>query len=74
MNPFLRSFIAILILFSSLSLAQTATAPPAGDGSSNNPYQIATWQNLYWISQNSNQWNKYYIQTANIDFTTASLA
>lgn len=30
--------------------AQTAIVPSVGNGSVNQPYQIATWQNLYWLS------------------------
>jgi hypothetical protein len=52
-------------------LAQTAVAPATGDGTSGNPYQIATWQNIYWISQNSAEWSKHYTQIANIDFADA---
>jgi hypothetical protein len=40
---------------------------PAGDGTSGNPYQISNLNELYWISQNSASWNKYFVQTANID-------
>ena len=54
-------------------LAQTATAPSFGDGSSGSPYQISTLNHLYWITQNSSEWDKVYIQTANIDaFSTSS--
>lgn len=67
------SLIGVLILVSTI-LGQTATAPSTGDGSSGSPYQIATWQNLYWLSQNSAHWNDYYIQTANIDLNSASPA
>ena len=52
-------------------LAQTAIAPAQGDGSEANPYQIATWQNLYWLSQTSAVWDKDFIQTADIDLSTA---
>lgn len=45
----------------------TAVAPAAGDGTSGNPYQISNLNELYWISQNSASWNKYFVQTANID-------
>ncbi len=73
----MKAFYKIIILISlyslSSSFAQTATAP-SGDGSSGNPYQIATWQNLYWITQNSAHWNDYYLQTANIDLNSASPA
>jgi len=55
-------------------LAQAAVAPAAGDGTSGNPYQIATWQNLYWISLNSSSWDKYFEQTADIDLSAASPA
>jgi hypothetical protein len=51
---------------------QTATAPAAGDGTSENPYQIASLENLYWISQYSTEWSKYYIQTADIDASATS--
>jgi len=43
-----------------------------GDGSPGNPYQIANLNNLFWITQNSNQWDKNYIQTAEIDASTSS--
>ena len=69
----LRFFICFLLLSSTL-FSQTATAPSSGDGSSGSPYQISTWQNLYWISQNSGEWNKYYEQTADIDLGNATPA
>ncbi len=51
----------------SVSLAVLSIVPSAGDGSSGDPYQIATINNLYWLSQNSDQWGQNYIQVANID-------
>jgi hypothetical protein len=52
----------------------TAVIPPAlGDGTSANPYQIATIENLYWLSQNSSVWTgKYFKQTADIDLAAIS--
>lgn len=47
-------------------IAQTATPPAAGDGSVGNPYQIGTLENLYWLSLNSAEWDKNYIQTDDI--------
>ena len=47
--------------------SQNAVAPSQGDGSSSSPYQIATLDNLYWISQNSSTWDKYFEQTAIIN-------
>ncbi len=81
MRKNLHSLVRTAILLCSFSFilsaglnAQTAVAPALGDGSSGNPYQIATWQNLYWLSQSSTEWTKYYIQTANIDFAEADPA
>jgi hypothetical protein len=69
-------FLSLIMLFCAGLMAQTATPPAIGDGSSGSPYQIATWQNLYWISQNPSIWDQglYYIQTADIDFSTAEPA
>lgn len=74
MKAILPRLLTILVIISSSSFAQTATAPLFGDGSSGNPYQISTWQNLYWISQNSSMWGQYFIQTANINLADASPA
>ncbi|PTN32228.1 GLUG motif-containing protein [Desulfonatronum sp. SC1] len=63
------------------ALAQTATAPAAGDGSPGNPYQIATLENLYWIAapdavvplpNRAARWAAHYIQTADIDASATS--
>jgi len=64
----LMLLILIGIISTNYAAAQTATAPAIGDGTAVNPYQIATWQNLYWISQNSGHWDKHYKQTADITF------
>ena len=66
----------LILLFFSLFLtiivqAQTAITP-SGSGTSSNPYQIATLNNLYWLSQNSGEWSKYFIQTADIDATATT--
>ena len=73
MKKILTSSLVILLAMCTSLLAQTATAPSFGDGSSGSPYQISTLNHLYWITQNSSEWDKYYIQTANIDaFSTSS--
>ena len=46
---------------------QTSTAPTSGKGSSSSPYEIETLNNYYWLTENSTQWNQYFILTANID-------
>jgi hypothetical protein len=45
---------------------------PLGTGYSGDPYLISTINNLYWITQNSDQWDKYYQQTADIDASSTS--
>jgi hypothetical protein len=49
-----------------------AVTAPSGDGTSGNPYRIANLANLYWIAENSSSWNKYFIQTANIDASSTA--
>jgi hypothetical protein len=49
------------------SFPQTAAVPESGDGTSNNPYQIAGLENLYWVAATSSNWDKHFIQTADID-------
>jgi hypothetical protein len=46
--------------------AQTAETP-VGDGSADNPYQIANLNHLYWLTRHPEFWDKHYIQTADID-------
>ncbi len=66
----------LLIAIMGTSYSQTATTPAAGDGSLGNPYQIATLNNLYWITapdsiipqpNQATRQSSHYIQTANID-------
>lgn len=71
-------FLTCIILEAGLLPAQTATPPSSGDGSSDNPYQIASWQNLYWLSQQDGNsdasglyWSRNYIQTSDITFPTS---
>ena len=65
--------IAILWLFSWASFAQTVATEPSGNGTEGTPYQIETLANLLWITENPEHWDKYYLQTADIDATeTAS--
>lgn len=66
--------IAIIFLLSvSNSISQTST-PPSGSGTSIDPYQIATLDNLYWLTQTSSAWatGKYIIQTADIDASSTN--
>ncbi|MCK9452116.1 MAG: T9SS type A sorting domain-containing protein [Bacteroidales bacterium] len=72
-NQFYRSILLLIVMLfaQTASYAQTATLP-AGDGSAGTPYLIANLNNLYWITQNSAEWSKYYKQTADIDASATS--
>lgn len=63
-----KVFIVLLftILFSHV-YAQIAIHPSGGDGTSSSPYTISNLENLFWLSQSSGEWDKSYIQTADID-------
>ncbi|MCY1722515.1 T9SS type A sorting domain-containing protein [Prolixibacteraceae bacterium Z1-6] len=57
----------ILVGNASESSAQTPIVPVDGDGTEINPYHISSLENLYWLSQNEEEWDKHYIQTADIN-------
>lgn len=68
--------ILVFVLFSAFLTAQTALAPASGDGSELDPYQIASLENLYWISAGNDEvpspdmatrQSSHYIQTADIN-------
>jgi len=59
-------WLVALLFFVSLE-AQTAVAPAEGNGSSANPYQIASLENLCWIAQNPVTWGSNFRQTVDID-------
>lgn len=48
------------------------TLPFPGNGSSSEPFQISTLEDLRYISEHTDYWNKEYIQTADIDATASS--
>jgi len=72
-NQFSRSILLLLVMMFAQTalLAQTATLP-AGAGTVESPYLIANLNNLYWITQNSAAWDKYYQQTADINASATS--
>lgn len=64
-------FVSLMFIMQGLVHGQTAEAP-LGSGTSEDPYQVETLNNLYWITQNSSSWDKYFEQTADIDAATTS--
>jgi len=78
---FRLSIISAVLFFAVQLFAQTATAPASGTGTSGDPYQITTLENLYWITASdavvssptqAERWAAYYEQTADIDASATS--
>nr|NQU92602.1 hypothetical protein [Bacteroidota bacterium] len=74
-------FLSLLLAFSLASFGQTYTTPSSGDGSSGNPWQIATIDNLAWLQASdadvpspsqAARWAGHYMQTANIDASSTT--
>ena len=61
------SIFAILTMFTVQILLAEGTQPP-GAGTSGDPYQISTMDHLLWLVTNTDKWQAYYIQTADIDY------
>ena len=60
--------IVIFAIFTQISITYSQVSEaPIGNGTSENPYQISTLENLYWISQNPASWDKYFIQMHDIN-------
>ena len=60
------------LLFLNLSLLAQTADQPSGSGTENDPYLVGTLNNLYWLTQNSGEWDKYYVQTSDIDASSTS--
>ncbi|NUQ81863.1 MAG: VCBS repeat-containing protein [Bacteroidetes bacterium] len=71
MNHAKALWTAVLLGLSTTLAAQTAVQP-SGAGTAGDPYQIATLDNLYWVTQNQSSWSGYFIQTANINASATS--
>jgi hypothetical protein len=56
-----------------ITVTQALGIAPSGNGTSADPYKIATMDNLYWLSYHSDQWDKVYRQTADIDASGTSI-
>lgn len=67
----LLSFMLIMIFSVGAVFAQSSSLPN-GAGTLLSPYEIATLENLYWISQNSSSWSSYFEQAADLDLDSYS--
>ena len=61
----MKRILSLLLIFA-ISTVFADGVMPAGHGTEEEPYQIATLDNLLWLST-SGMWFSYYIQTADID-------
>ena len=68
----LKNLLLFLAIILSINIWAQIPDLPSGIGTSENPYQIATLNNLYWITQNSGSWGSHFIQTADIDASSTS--
>ncbi|MCF7920711.1 MAG: PKD domain-containing protein [Candidatus Cloacimonetes bacterium] len=60
--------LGLLLIFSIFLNMLTADGTPAeGSGTETDPYQIATLDNLLWLSTTQSCWSYYFIQIADID-------
>ncbi|MCD4829200.1 MAG: T9SS type A sorting domain-containing protein [Candidatus Cloacimonetes bacterium] len=61
------SLVILFVLSCTILLADGVQ--PEGDGTQADPYQVATLDNLLWVSTNNVSWSCHFIQTADIDAT-----
>ncbi|MBN1768669.1 MAG: T9SS type A sorting domain-containing protein [Prolixibacteraceae bacterium] len=61
----------IIFLLSGYIFSQIAVAP-SGTGTQEDPYQIFSLENLYWITSTDSTWQSYFVQTADIDASETS--
>ena len=63
-----------VLVSTTFTTVNVISAMPSGSGTETDPYLIANHENLYWLSQTSADWDKYYKQTANIDASLFSFS
>jgi len=64
--------LSLAVVLTSYSFSQTAVAPAIGDGTAENPYQISSLENLYWLSLYAVNWSLHYVQTTDINASSTS--
>ena len=63
----MKKLSSTICLLAFVSLMFADGIQPAGSGIETDPYQIATLDNLLWLSTNTASWDKHFIQTSDID-------
>ncbi len=72
LTAFLIAFVSIVRVNATPPCPGPTATAPSGTGTSVDPYLIADLENLYWIAANSSEWDKYFVQTADIDASCTS--
>jgi len=67
-----KNFILVLFIMLGCNLVAQTAEQPSGSGTEPDPYLVANLENLYWMTENSGEWFKYYIQTSDIDASSTS--
>ncbi len=68
MGKFVRTILLTTLAgFLSSALSGQTKEKPDGKGTEEYPYEISSLENLYWISQKPEKWDKHFEQTTNID-------
>jgi len=62
------TLVFMLIIVSTIGTSLMAQDYSGGSGTTGDPYQIANKTDLKYLSENTNEWDNHYIQTANIVF------
>lgn len=58
----MKQIVPLLIGLAVILNAQVAIQPSLGTGTESDPYQIATLENLYWITADSLNWDKQFME------------
>ncbi len=67
----MKKYLILVLLLGCAMLSATAVQP-SGSGTEASPYQITSLDNLQWIYENENVWNKWFIQINDIDASATS--
>ena len=69
MKKYIKQLICLCVILLLVPIVSNAQNPvaPKGSGTVEDPYIISTINNLSWLSNQSGEWSKYFIQSSDID-------
>ncbi len=65
-------FYALYVVFMMPDSNAQNSVTPNGSGTEQDPYVISSLDNLYWLSINNSEWDKYFTQSLDIDATNTN--